>query len=454
MEMTHRFHRYLAILVLLLLAAACNNGYQTGTDPFASTVKIDSMQEFACKSDSTQKYVLYLPANYDKNKQWPVVFAFDPHADGRLPLIKMREAASRFGYILAGSKNFRNGETNLNGIAASLFEDVKSRFSVDDKRVYLAGFSGGARAAASIALGGRGVRGLILSGAGIQGFSASNKAAGLVVYAMAGRSDFNMQETLTMEKELQSLGIPHFVSVFNGKHEWPPESELDKAFLWIGFQAMQAKLVPVDEKLVSWFARSTDSLAAHLLAKGDPLEALQKCKLAESSLQSLCSLKSIEKKADAVTGSEKYRSAMKNEEMYARMEQNLQAQYADAFSSQDEKWWSNELAALNNKCSTEKDPSRLGMYNRLKGFLGVAAYSFTSRAVSGGSLADAQKLVGIYRLIEPANPDVKYYQALIYDRDGKTAQAATLLKEAIKDGLGDRGRIPRDFSLTVQQAIH
>ncbi len=451
--MNKKISLWLQTCLLVMVAISCKNAAQPGTDPFLAKVKIDSLLEFTCSSDSTQHYAVYQPTGYTPAKKWPVVYAFDPHADGKLPLLKMREAAERFGYILVGSDNFRNGVANLNGIAAALFEDVEKRYSIDEKRVYLAGFSGGARAAATIALTNKGIRGLILSGAGIQGFSASDKSGGLVVYAMAGRNDFNMQESLAMEKELSSLGIPHFVAIFNGKHEWPPVASLNQAFLWIGFQAMQAQLVPVDKPLISWFAHASDSIASQWMTEGKPMDALEQYRLAKSSLQSLYPMKEFDRKAEAITSSETYKKALQEQASYTAMEQKLQQDYAAAFLSNDEKWWTNELAVLNEKCNTEKDPVKLGMYNRLKGFLGIAAYSFTSRAVHAGDLTDARKLVTVYRLIEPSNPDVTYYQALIYDKEGNPAKAIATLKEAIKNGLGDKGRIPGDFSTEVQKAL-
>ncbi len=451
--MNKKISLWLQTCLLVMLAISCKNAAQPGTDPFLAKVKVDSLLEFTCSSDTTQHYAVYQPTGYTPAKKWPVVYAFDPHADGKLPLLKMREAAERFGYILVGSDNFRNGVANLNGIAAALFEDVEKRYSIDAQRVYLAGFSGGARAAANIAFSNKGIRGLILSGAGIQDFNASYKSSGMVVYAMAGRNDFNMQESLAMEKELEGLGIPHYVAIFNGKHEWPPVTSLNQAFLWISFQAMQAKLIPADKSLVSWFAHASDSIANHMMSEGRPMDALEQYTLARSALQSLYPVKEFEKKAEAITVTGAYKKALQEQESYAAMEQKLQQEYAAAFLSNDEKWWTNELAVLNGKCNTEKDPVKLGVYNRLKGFLGIAAYSFTSRAVHAGDLTDARKLVSVYRLIEPSNPDVTYYQALIYDKEGNPAKAAATLKEAIKNGLGDKGRIPGDSSPEVQKAL-
>src|ERR1700733_6975787 len=40
-----------------------------------------------CQADTTQSYALYIPASGNK-KIYPVVYFFDPHGDGTLPLYK------------------------------------------------------------------------------------------------------------------------------------------------------------------------------------------------------------------------------------------------------------------------------------------------------------------------------------------------------------------------------
>src|SRR5215471_5562230 len=63
----------------------------------------------SCTQAPAQSYALYLPANYDAARRWPILYAFDPGARGKAPVERYREAAERFGWIIAGSDNSRNG---------------------------------------------------------------------------------------------------------------------------------------------------------------------------------------------------------------------------------------------------------------------------------------------------------------------------------------------------------
>jgi len=451
--MKNTFRCIAASYLLILLGNSCKSENRTSANPFTTLVSKDSIQLIKCRKDTNQSYTILLPPDYKPDRKWPVIFAFDPHGDGHLPIRKMRDPASQLGFILIASENFRNGVTNVAGIAGVMFEDAMARYSIDQKRVYLAGFSGGARAAGSLALSGKGIRGIILSGAGQSGFGPANKNAGLVVYGIAGLGDFNRSEIQNMDKELATLQIPHSISFFIGKHEWPPEDEFDQALLWLQIQAMREKLCPVNQGELNWFEKSSDSIAGNLVKSGKMVLAATVLQKAVSALKGLIPVDELEKNLAAIMASGSYLTEVKNEENLAGMEDRLKSEYNNAMLVNDDKWWANELKVINDRCITEKDPLKLGMFNRLKGFFGIMAYSYTSRAVQAGDVKESQRLIAIYSLIEPENPDWIYYQALLYDKMGNTRQAIEELKLSISKGLGDKPRIARDFSSEVRKAV-
>jgi len=66
------------------------------------------VEKVVCARDANQSYALYLPANYVGTRKWPVIYAFDPGARGRVPVERFKEAAEKFGWIIVGSNNSRN----------------------------------------------------------------------------------------------------------------------------------------------------------------------------------------------------------------------------------------------------------------------------------------------------------------------------------------------------------
>src|SRR5206468_507601 len=111
---------------------------------------IDDVQ---CKDDASQHYSLYVPSTFTAQRQWPVILAFDAMGRGRSALERYQAAAEKYGYIVAGSNNSRNGpwEISLNA-AKAMTADVYKRFPIDPNRMYTAGMSGGARVAMLLAL--------------------------------------------------------------------------------------------------------------------------------------------------------------------------------------------------------------------------------------------------------------------------------------------------------------
>ena len=72
----------------------------------------------------------------------------------------IQTAAEKFGYIVAASNNSRNGPMGGSSQAMkAMWQDTQQRFPIAEQRRYVAGMSGGARVATSIALVLPGLRG-------------------------------------------------------------------------------------------------------------------------------------------------------------------------------------------------------------------------------------------------------------------------------------------------------
>lgn len=238
-------------VIALLMAAAASRAADLPTGQV-----IDSVE---CALDNAQHYALYLPSGYTPSRQWSVILAFDPQARGRVPVERYREAAEKYGYIVAGSLNSRNGpwDVSLNA-AKSMTADVKARFSIDPKRVYTAGMSGGARVAMKIAIDSKQIAGVFASSAGFpDGFIARVPFA---VFGSAGTDDFNHLEMYQLDRRMTST---HRVLYFEGGHTWLPPEMTMQAVEWMELQAMKSGLRPRDTAVVdTWFATGVERIDA------------------------------------------------------------------------------------------------------------------------------------------------------------------------------------------------
>jgi dienelactone hydrolase len=221
------------------------------------------IDDVKCTADATQSYALYIPSNYTPDKKWNLLMAFDARARGRAPVERYQAAAEKFGYIVAGSNNSRNGPTPVSMKAARAMEaDLKARFSIDEKRIYAAGQSGGARFVLDMVMNAKegAYAGVIPSSAGFPRNAGSQLELPFAVFGTAGTEDFNYLELRRMER---SVLTAHRVRIFQGGHTWLPGELAVEALEWMEVQAMRTGTRPRDEAMIDkLFAARKAELAA------------------------------------------------------------------------------------------------------------------------------------------------------------------------------------------------
>ncbi len=203
---------------------------------------IDDVQ---CKADGSQHYSLYLPSHFTPVRKWSIILAFDAGGRGRRAVERYQAAAEKYGFIIAGSNNSRNGpwEVSLNA-AKAMTADVEQRFPVEAKRIYTAGMSGRAR----VAMGWRWIRRknpreYSLLARRFRMILATRCASPSL--AAQGWDDFNHQEMHELDRDLKS---PHRIEVFDGGHAWLPVELATDGVEWMEIQAMKAGLRDRDAK--------------------------------------------------------------------------------------------------------------------------------------------------------------------------------------------------------------
>jgi dienelactone hydrolase len=188
-----------------------------------------------CQHDFTQSYALYLPATYHSGRPWPVIYCFDPGGRGMIPVTLFREGAEKFGYILVGSNNARNGPwEDILKAAQAIWRDTHARLAIDDQKIFAAGFSGGARAACglgkmlSIKL-----MGVIACGGGLPEWLTPADVSDVPLFGTVGLHDFNYREMQELDRQLRQQGTPCLLREFQGRHSWPPPKLAVEALDWL-----------------------------------------------------------------------------------------------------------------------------------------------------------------------------------------------------------------------------
>lgn len=249
----------MAIMAMLILplCGQVDNGIKPG----------QIVVEVKCRADINEAYSLYLPSAYTAEKKWPVLFAFDPGAQTSIPLELFLPAAEAYGYIVVCPKNSQNGpwEPVIKAMK-SVWQDVNGRFSIDEKRIYTSGFSGGARAASLFPqVIGKNIAGIIACGAGLAPNIKPEQVKPAYYYGIVGLQDFNYKEFVRLAQGLSQATVEYAVEVTPGPHQWASAEVCSRAIEWLELDAMKKGLRPKDQELV-------DAVYDKMVQKGDELE--------------------------------------------------------------------------------------------------------------------------------------------------------------------------------------
>lgn len=419
-------------------ASACAAAAPQETPAVVQTGVI--VRKVLCAKQPEQSYALFVPSSYTPSRAWPVVFVFDPAARGSLPLEAMNGAAERHGFLLAGSNNSRNGPWKPELEAAqAMVEDVRGRFAIDDRRVYFAGFSGGARVAAALAIRCRCGAGVLLDGAGFPPDSSASPEAPFAVFSAAGYDDFNFPEVVRLDESLEKLHFPHALGFFKGPHEWAPGTVMEDAFGWFRLIAMQQSREPRDQKMIDETAALFGSRIAAMESSGDSYGAWREARQALAALHGLASGTALEETVLRLGALKSVREGAKRERAGFDEQERLDAPIASGMAALAEKKFSDpdlrsrvatDLSDLRMRAGHEKNPEKLRVLNRALGGIVVEA------AEAGGAQFEAKRwalAAGYFELALVANPEAfwpRYRLAVARAMEGNRKGALEALRAA------------------------
>ena len=297
--------RTLTIALVILpawLAAQATPPADSALSPMDTTThRIDGslpagrvIQRITSRADTSQRYALYLPSSFTRDRQWPVLFLLDPRGRALIPMQRFRAAAERLGYIAISSYNTLSdgpAEPNYSAMNAML-ADVQRSLPVDSRRFYLAGFSGTARFAwdMNAQLTGS-IAGIIGAGAAVPGGRSWIRShigkSSPVLFGTIGTLDPNYEELRSFDAELDTIGTIHHIERFDGPHQWPPLELSTRAVEWLDLQAMRRGLEPRNQPWIDSLYRAWLSRASRADSSGDAPVAARMYRLVRTDFDGL-----------------------------------------------------------------------------------------------------------------------------------------------------------------------
>ena len=370
------------------------------------------LPKVSCTMQSDQSYALYLPSHYSAEKKWPVVYAFDPAARGSMPVELMKDAAERYGYIVAGSNNSHNGAWKLEADAAqAMFQDTHARLAVDNNRVYFAGFSGGARLASSLAQRCNCAAGVLLNGAGFSPSSPPVAGATFSAFAAVGTFDFNYGEVLDLDATLGTLRYSHSLRRFEGPHQWAPANVMDEALAWFRLISMKEGHEEREMAFVKNQAAEAEKRAKSLELDGDPYGAYKEYRQAAETFDGLGEAPAFRDRAVAMEKEKAVRDGAKREQqdfveqtrLSADISSGLAALREDAPNRADTRSGvERQIFELRSRAEHEKNPQKLRVAKRALAGIFVEAMETGQERLDAQDIAHARTY---FELATEADPD-------------------------------------------------
>lgn len=430
-----------------------------GEEPLERGTIIDTV---VCKNDPEQSYALYLPPDYTADKKWPILFAFEPGARTRIPMELFKPTAEKYGYIVVCSNNSKNGPTEpIDRAIWAMWRDTRNRFSIDTARIYSTGFSGGARVASRLhVLTGNSCAGIIACGAGvsvdIQNLERIKPAAW---YGIVGLADFNYIEMMDLDTAFDKVGVNHRVVIFEGEHDWPPQSVLTDALEWMEIDAVKKGTRRKDDSLIQTIYQKHLSRAHNLELAGHVYIAARAYETAQLLFDGLLDVSHPGKKNEELGNSKDYQTFQKDEKKRIQREEELLRNYRGL------------SAFIENPQNRAKDIrlervfEELGMDSLLKEsakkndlYNSSAAYRVLYKYRSGMNIRGSEYLLRkdlkkaiIFLEVSansiPQDTFALYNLACAYSLDNQPKKAIKYLKAAVKYGYKSYDHMEKDTDL-------
>ena len=320
-----------------------------------------------------ESFSLYLPTQYEDEKVAPAIFIFEPMARGKVGIQPFIKTAEQYGFILICSNDSKNGPYDVNyDVANNLFPKVFSMLQIDQKRVYTAGFSGGARLAASIAIQSNKIAGVVSCGAGFNLKSRGLPSTQTFSYAcIMGDEDMNYNELQFTESYLKKTQMPFELFISGINHKWPSQDQVLLAFDWIQLEAYKKLLIKKDGSEIKriyykfYLQAINHENDDNLISAGNSFQRILR------NFERHFNLDSIHDRYKSLSQSKQYKSQVKKKEKLLAAEAILTDEIWLKFDKDLERkkytlnWWENRINKLKKK-QDSSDKQELKMYKRLR----------------------------------------------------------------------------------------
>ncbi len=413
----------------------------------------------ACAADPEETYALYLPSTYTTAKQWPIIYIFDPAARGSVPVKMYKDAAEKYGYILAASNNSRNFQgSEVSRTATALWRDTHTRLALDARRIYMMGFSGGARVATELAMRCEqcAVAGVIAQGAGYPSPPQPNER--FSYFSFIADRDFNWPEIMELRRKKEEMDAPYRLRVFAGEHDWAPAQIFPEALEWLQLKAMQAAVTPRNAEFIDQQFARMQKEADDARQRKDVIAEFDAYRAMASDFKGLKDVTASAAKLAAMKNSSELKQALKKQQDAIDRQNALMQPISSSLARVGDADLPEQMSLrstitdgmrdLTQKADHAKSEEDRAIFLRaFKGLWVQTIEAGQAQLQNGKNLALAEFY---FQLISDVSPDEAWPRLLLAETSaarGDKKRAIKELREAVKRGLKNPATLEKDTHL-------
>lgn len=411
------------------------------------------IENVAARSDATQTYTLYLPPSYDAAKKHPLLFVFDPRGRGTFAAEIFRNGADRYGWILISSNQTRSdddGKANERALAALVPE--ASRYAVDPRRIYAAGFSGTAILSCALGFNTGAIAGVIGTGGRLVPQMEPDDFP-FAHFGAAGSRDFNNREMRAIDDRLEKAGKQHRYVEFEGEHRWFSSDVATEAIRWMELVAMKEHRRATDEAFVT--AAFTEDLAqvSRLVDSGELTNALRLVRSVIRAYDGIHPLDEAKEVAARLAADERVRRAVADEQKWDDFEQRILSKIAQQMPALLSRLREAprvatalrdlEIAALRRHAEKPGAEGRAAA-RALESLRSLTGFYLPRELFSRHEYAVAAVMLRVATDLSPDAPSVWYNLGAALAQTGDRKGALEALEKAIEHGYRDASHLAAD----------
>lgn len=419
----------------------------------------DSLPVPGTKSAS---YSLYVPRDYSPDKQWPVVFVFDPRGRGSVTANLFRSAAEQQQYLIASS-NIDLKSQPIDSIvqtATMMVNTVLNTFPIDRTLVYLAGMGDGAQVSSALALVYKQMSGVIAVGNSFVNKQYLDKSNPYMFIGIAGVKDYMVYEMESYIDFYDNLNFPTDIYYFDGKeNEWPGQPVISNAMAGFTLEAIKKGKRPRDQDFIRSLYEMEVEYTESLRRTRNYFDAYQKLQRMKDKYEDFGFEDDIKDRMKLVKSMPGFRSQRSDFRAATSFEKEQQAEYdylleTDIITTnfQNIGWWAYQVDEL-EKLKQSSNDAKANMAYRLHGYLDfVSKRKFNDIIKTDDVPIDAKIFISVLRTaIQKDDPEAYLKIISLAGSDGDYETAVLYLEDLLKTGYKDMDSLyDTDIPLDLQ----